>query len=195
MKSTTDFHNHIVRGVFPKANSIFDDATSFDTRHNMFYTHATMSDLVIFLLLFGLQWMATWFFMRLGYGDRIHGESQKTQILYQFTARRKRIRAFTLRNDFIMHPSFIGVAHPEDRPFLGCDHDIFDRMAFFLSAVPFLLAFGVGRSGGGAFGRVMKKREGTSNPDAASRSTKAACWRVGASPRVWSVCASTGRRT
>jgi hypothetical protein len=157
MQPTTCFHHGITNAILQEADFVFHNPVAFHPANGVFNTDADGRDPTIGDFLRWSKFPATRFLLGLDNRDVGQDESLEPHILIERTSGGQVI-ALQLSQDFIVGLPFIGgtqEAHLTGR----INHkEVFDRMAFLLAAVVFLLVFWIGWAVDRSLSTIMPKR-------------------------------------
>ena len=183
MQATTCFHNNIPNPILQGADGVFHDPIPFHPTNGMFDPNADGRDPTIGLFLRWCEISPTRFLLRLEQHDTGQDESLEALILIQTAATRQRI-ARQLGNRLIRCFPFIRSAQEANTTGLLNHKEVFERVAFLLATVVFLLLLWIFRAMDGAFSPIVDKRGDVEAPSVsciASLAAKSSAVRAGSS--------------
>jgi hypothetical protein len=161
MQPTTRFHNGITQAILQEADFVFHDSVTFYPTNGVFDTDSDGGNPTIGLLLRRGQFPSRWGFLGLEDRNTRQEKPLKALILIQATAGWQGI-ACQFGHALIRGFSFTGVAQETHVTGLIDYGEVFERVAFLLATVIFLLFLRVFWTLDGPFSSIMKKRgEGT----------------------------------
>jgi hypothetical protein len=158
MQPTTRFHHGIPKAILQEADFVFHDSVTFHPTNGVFNTNSDRGNSTIGLLLRRGQFPSMWCFLGLEDRNARQEKPLKALILIQATAGWQGI-ACQFSNALIRGFPFTGVAQETHVTGLIDHEEVFERVAFLLAAVKFLLLLRVFRTLDGPFSPIMKKRE------------------------------------
>jgi hypothetical protein len=143
MQSTTRVHDGVANTILQETSLVFDHTIAFHTVNGVFDTDANGRDRTIGCFLRWGEFSTRGLFLRLDDRDPIARIALELPILIQTTATGEGI-AFESCQAFIIGLSFIGSTQEAKMTGLIDDEEGFDRMAFLLAAIVFLLILWIG---------------------------------------------------
>jgi hypothetical protein len=158
MQPTTRFHHGITNAILQEADFIFHHPVAFHPTNGVFNANSDGGNTTIGRLLRRGEFPARRCFLGLEDRDARQEKSLEALILLQATAGWQGI-AGQLCHALIRGFPFIGVAQEAHVTGLVNHEEVFERVAFLLTAVILLLLLRVFRTLDGSFGPIMKKRE------------------------------------
>ena len=158
MQATACFHDGIPHPILQKANFILHDPVAFHPTNGVLNPDSDGGNTTIRCLLRGREFSSRRCFLGLDNSDVRQAEALEALILIQPTAGWQRI-ACQFGNALIRGFPFIGVAQETHVTGLLDHEEVFERVAFLLATVIFLLLLRVFRTLDGPFSPIMKKRE------------------------------------
>src|SRR5215831_14890109 len=158
MQATTCCHDGVTNAVLQEADFIFHDSVAFHATNRVFNPNSDGRNSTIGRLLRRGQFPSRWRFLGLDDRDARQEKSLEAFILIQATAGWQGI-ACQFGNALIRGFPFTGVTQKTHVTSLLDHEEVFERVAFLLATVIFLLLLRVFRTLDGAFGPIMKKRE------------------------------------
>jgi hypothetical protein len=159
MQPTTRFHNGITKAILQETDFVFHDSVTFHPTNGVFNTDSDGGNATIDLLLRRGQFPSRWGFLGLDDRNSRQEKPLKALILVQATAGGQGI-ACQFGNALIRGFSFTGVAQETHVTGLIDHEEVFQRVAFLLAAVIFVLLLRVFWTLDGPFSPIMKKRAG-----------------------------------
>jgi hypothetical protein len=183
MQATTCFHNGITKAILQEAHCVLHNSVTFHPTNGVFNTNSDGRNTTIGRLLRRGEFPATRCFLGLDNRDARQDKSLEALILIQATAGWQGI-ACQLCHALIRGVPFTGVAQEAHVTGLIDHEEVFERVAFLLATVIFLLVLRVFRTLDGSFGPIMEKREEGAEASVGgvvSRAAKSSAVRAGSS--------------
>jgi hypothetical protein len=157
MQATTRFHNSVPNTILQQADLVFHDPEAFHPANGMFNPDADGRDPTIRRFLRGREFPTTRFLLGLDNRDTGQDESLEAPILIETTSGGQAI-TLEVRQAFIVGLPFIGGTQEANLTRLIDHEEVFDRVAFLLATVIFLLLFRIPRAMDGSLSTIMPKR-------------------------------------
>jgi hypothetical protein len=157
MQPTTRFHHGITKAILQKAYFVLHDPVALHPTNGVFNTNSDGGNPTIGLLLRRGQFPSRWCFLGLEDRNARQEKPLKALILIQATAGWQGI-ARQFGNALIRGFPFTGVAQETHVTGLIDHEEVFERVAFLLATVKFLLLLRVFRTLDGPFSPIVKKR-------------------------------------
>lgn len=183
MQSTTRLHDGIANSVFQEAYLVFHHTIAFHTANGVFNPDADGRDRTIGRFLRWGEFATRGFFLGLEDRDPLARIALEAHILIETTAGWESI-ALQLSQAFITCLPFRGSTQEANMAGLIDHEEVFDRVAFLLATVEFLLVLGIGWAVDRALSTIMPKRGAKGRPSvrlAASITAKSSALRAGSS--------------
>ena len=139
MQATRNLHHEIIKLGFGIAKDLVNHPAAFDTCNDMFNEDTDTGNHRILGFLFGAQFLAAWFLLRLIRTDLLRFKPLKARIFKEDTARGKRV-VFFITNAFVVDASSPCPTEVADQTLFNIDDQVvFHRVGFFLTAILLLL--------------------------------------------------------
>ncbi len=185
-------HDRVSDRVLPVAEFVRDDATALDAPNRVLNSHFLARSPAVCFLLFGGELPTTWFLCRLL--DRyIHDcETLKAHILIQHASCRQSV-LFVIDQRFVVPLPSIGCTHKPDETCFVNQQNIFDRVAFFLTTIIFVLLIRIYWSLDATFCPIMIKKGPWSVLPGRSGAAMYVARRAGTASRRSNARSKTGR--
>ena len=158
MQPTTRSHHGITKAILQKANFVLHDPVALHPTNGVFNTNSDGGNPTIGRLLRRGQFPAPRCFLGLDDRNARQEKPLKALLLIQATAGWQGI-ACQFGNALIRGFPVTGVAQTTHVTGLSDHEEVFERVAFLLATVKFLLLLRVFRTLDGSFGPIMEKRE------------------------------------
>lgn len=183
MQSTTRLHDGIANSVFQEAYLVFHHPIAFHTANGVFNTDSDGRDRTIGRFLRWGEFATRGFFLGLEDRDPLARIALEAHILIETTAGWESI-ALQLSQAFIIGLPFIGSTQEANMTGLIDHEEVFDRVAFLLATVEFLLVLRIGWAVDRSLRTIMPKRGDKGTPSvrlAASITATSSAFRAGSS--------------
>ncbi len=163
MQATTRFHDGITNPVLQEADFVFHQPLPFHTTAGMFNADFDGREMTVVRFLRWGEFRPTGVFLGLDDGDFGQDESLESHVLLETTPGWQGVTG-QIRQAFIMCRAFRGVTQEAPGTGLSNHQEVFDRVAFLLATVIFLLLLGIFRTVERSLSTIMPTRgeEGTS---------------------------------
>jgi hypothetical protein len=157
MQATTRFHDGVPNPILQEANFVFHNPVTLHATNRVFNPHSDGGNPTIRRLLRWGQFPSRWCFLGLEDGDARQEKPLKALILIETTTGWQRI-ARQFGHALISGFPFTGVAQETHVTGLLDHEEVFERVTLLLTAVIFLLLFGIGRAMDWTFSAILTKR-------------------------------------
>lgn len=157
MQATTRFHDGITNPVLQESDGVLHHPITFHPTNGVLNADSNRRDATIDRFFRWGEFTPPGLFLRLDNGDPSQNESLESPILIEITSRRQGVTG-QIRQDLIMDLPFIGVTQEANMTRLIDHEEVFDRVAFLLTTVIFLLVLGIFRPVDRSLSTIMPKR-------------------------------------